>query len=320
VSEAAFLSELRRLDIRVWVEGDKLRCNAPAGALTDELREQLRQRKNDIVSFLHMADTVAAQQSAIVPLQQDGAKAPVFGVPAHTGDVFCYRALAQALGDERPFFALQPPGLDGRSQPFTRVEDLAAYFVRQIRAFRPHGPWIVAGYCMGGTVAIELAQQLLAGGESAGFLAMFGVPYPVFFHPLSLLRHRIGVRVQLWRRRAGILAAQSSRERLEYFVWRLGSKEPPDPAILLRARFEAATLSAVRAYEPRPFPGRVHHFFPCEAWPLRSRAQAQRWRSLAARVETSSGPDGCTADDMLLAQYAPIFAEQFRRSCARAGM
>jgi thioesterase domain-containing protein len=316
VSVAAFLSELHRLDIRVWAEGDQLRCSARAGALTDELREQLRERKNDIVSFLHMANSVAAQQSAIVPLQQKGARAPVFAVPGHTGDVFCFWALAQALGDEQPFFGLQMPGLDGRSQPLTRIEDLAAYFAQQIRAFRPHGPWILAGYCAGGTVAFELAQQLLAGGESEGFLALFGAPHPTSFRPLRLLRRRIEYRAYGWRRRARLLAAQSGRERLEYVMWRLRrGKEAPDPVMALRAKLQAANHIALRAYEPRPFPGRVHLFVPCAAWARR--VEAERWRAHAARLETHFGPDGCTGDDMLDVQYAPEFAGQFRRSCAR---
>ena len=34
------LAELRERDIRVWIEGETLRCRAPKGALTPELREQ----------------------------------------------------------------------------------------------------------------------------------------------------------------------------------------------------------------------------------------------------------------------------------------
>lgn len=321
MSVAGFLSELRRLDIRVWVEGQQLRCNAPAGALTDELREQLRRRKQDIVTFLHVAEAASAQQGAIVPLQRNGARTPVFGVPGHTGDVFQYRELSLALGDEQPFYALQPPGLDGRSQPLASVEDLAAYFADQIRAFRPQGPWIIAGLCMGGTVAFELAQRLLAGERSAGLLVFFGVPYPAFFRPASLFRHHLENRAKGWQRRIRILAAQSGRERLGYAIWRMRlHKQPPDPFMRLRARLEEATLGAVRAYEPRPFPGRVHHFLPCAGWPERSRSQAERWRRVAPLVETYHGPEGCTVDDMLLGQYAPVFAGLFRRGCARAGL
>lgn len=319
MSVAAFLSELHRMDVRLWLEGDNLRCNARAGALTDDLREQLRQRKNDIVSFLRLADA-AAKQSAIVPLQKQGAKVPVFAVPPH-GDVFCYRELAQALGDERPFFGLQAPGTDGKSEPLERVEDLAAYFAGQIRAFRPRGPWIIAGYCMGGTIAFDLARRLLA-SESAGFLALFGVPYPAFFsRTLHLPRLALENRAALWRRRARALAAQSWPERYDYFKWRLRQpKQAPDPSVRARDEADAITLEAVRAYRPQRFAGRVHHFVPYEAWLRRADVQGQRWRSLAGRVETYYGPDGCHHDEMLQGEYASVFAQHFRLSCGRAGL
>src|SRR5688500_2882316 len=108
----AFLAELRSRDIRIRAEGDRLQLDAPTGALTPELREELRQRKDEILAFLQTAETLARQQRAIVPLQPLGTRAPVFGVGGHNGDIFCYRALAVALGKDQPFFGLQPPGLD----------------------------------------------------------------------------------------------------------------------------------------------------------------------------------------------------------------
>ena len=121
MSVAPFLVELRSRDIRVWPEGDQLRCSAPAGALTPELREHLRQRKSEIVEFLSAAAATARQQRAIVPLQPRGERVPVFAVGGHNGDVFCYRALAEHLGDDQPFFGLQPPGVDGRKDVLREV-------------------------------------------------------------------------------------------------------------------------------------------------------------------------------------------------------
>ncbi|MGZ8829079.1 MAG: TubC N-terminal docking domain-related protein, partial [Thermoanaerobaculia bacterium] len=57
MSVSTFLAELRSRDIQVWPDGDHLRCNAPAGELTPDLRDELRQRKRDIVEFLHSAET-----------------------------------------------------------------------------------------------------------------------------------------------------------------------------------------------------------------------------------------------------------------------
>ena len=42
------LADLAVKDIKVWVEGDRLRCSAPAGAMTAELRDQLKGRKGEI--------------------------------------------------------------------------------------------------------------------------------------------------------------------------------------------------------------------------------------------------------------------------------
>ena len=108
MSIAEFLSELRRRDVEVAIDGDELRCSARAGALTLELRDRLKERKTDILDFLRQAKTLATQARAIVPLQPRGTGVPVFAVPGHNGDVFCYRLFARHL-PEAPFFGLQPP-------------------------------------------------------------------------------------------------------------------------------------------------------------------------------------------------------------------
>ncbi len=164
---AALLTELRGLDIRIWWDGDQLRCDAPAGVVTADLRDAIRQRKAEITEFLRAAEALGRQQRAIVPLQPRGERDPVFAVGGHNGDVFCYRALAAHLGEDQPFFGLQPPGLDGHSAPLADVTDLAAYFAAQIRAFRPRGPAVIAGYCAGGAIAFELARQLVQGRRTS---------------------------------------------------------------------------------------------------------------------------------------------------------
>ncbi len=55
----------------------------------------------------------------------------------------------------------------------TKIEDMAAVYVKEIRRVQPHGPYYLGGYCMGGTAAYEVAQQLLAQGEQIAFLGLF---------------------------------------------------------------------------------------------------------------------------------------------------
>jgi surfactin synthase thioesterase subunit len=75
----------------------------------------------------------------------------------------------QHLGEDQPFFGLQPPGVDGHGEPLASVEELAAYFAAQIRAFRPNSPCIIAGYCGGGTIAFELADNSCTMARTSAF-------------------------------------------------------------------------------------------------------------------------------------------------------
>lgn len=46
-----FLGRLSELGIRVWEEAGKIRCDAPDGVLTDEIKRELSNRKPEIISF-----------------------------------------------------------------------------------------------------------------------------------------------------------------------------------------------------------------------------------------------------------------------------
>ncbi|MBD1814765.1 non-ribosomal peptide synthetase [Microcoleus vaginatus DQ-U2] len=68
-----FLSYLRSLDINIFVEGEILRCNAPEGILTPELRAEISHKKAEIISFLKAANrTSSFTPTPIVPMGRDG--------------------------------------------------------------------------------------------------------------------------------------------------------------------------------------------------------------------------------------------------------
>ena len=332
MNTAAFLATLRGRDIQVWAEGGQLRCSAPPGVLSTEFREELRQRKADILKFLDKAESFARQQRAIIPLQPRGTRTPVFAVAGHNGDVFCYRTFVQYLGDEQPFFGLQPPGLDGHSQPLRRVEKLAAYFAAQIKAFRPESPYIIAGYCAGGATAFELAQQLSRAGSTIEAVVLFGAPYATAYRFRSQMRFRFENEWARLSRHVRALASLSGPQRRDYIKDKLKLVVPSNrdngseniekaeskvsPEILAqRIHVQEATFAALARYTPRHFPGRLVLLLPCKAW-ARSSRQPLRWRSVAERAEEYCGPDDCDTDVMLLEPYARSFARLFQQSLA----
>ena len=88
------------------------------------------------------------------------------------GIVVCYQALAQRLGRERPFYGIRSRGLHGEPDLPGRLEEMAEEYVAAIREVQPRGPYLLGGWSAGGLVALEMAQQLLAQGESIGMLAL----------------------------------------------------------------------------------------------------------------------------------------------------
>ena len=63
--------------------------------------------------------------------------------------------------------------LDGKTETYHSVEEMAGYYLRELKEVQPHGPYYFGGYSFGGTVAYEMALQLVAQGEEVALLAMF---------------------------------------------------------------------------------------------------------------------------------------------------
>ena len=325
----ALLQQLRRDDIRVWTEGDTLRCTAPPGVLTPALRDRLRQEKDAIVQFLRAADALALQERAIVPMQPRGERTPVFAVPGHNGNVFSFRSLVRELGEDQPFFGLQPPGVDGECAPLTSVEKLAAYFATRIVAFRPDGPYVIVGHCAGGGIALELARQLVDRGADVTFLALFGSPYPTWFRLLPQMVESLTPHVAWLSQHVRALWSMSNRERRLYIAAKMAERRHQrrvareargdvvaDPVMVQRSKVEAATRMALRRYHPRRYPGRTAIFLPNREW--RHRGHSMRWREVADDCEMYTGPDGCEGDVMLHDPHVRRVAEQFRECVRRA--
>ena len=108
----------------------------------------------------------------LVPIQPKGSKPPLFLMPGWNGNVVGFQALSRQLGKDQPLYGLQSYGLDGKHAPFTRMEDVARYFLEEVRAVQPHGPYLLGGMSFGGMVGFEMARQLQEEGEEVALLAL----------------------------------------------------------------------------------------------------------------------------------------------------
>ena len=143
--------------------------------------EQVYGKKLDVSALFacatveHLADAISKQdkdqiRSALVKVQPHGSRRPFFFLHGDYagGGVYCLK-LARYLGEEQPFYALQPLGLDGCGLPAT-IESMAEPYLEILRAVQSHGPYLLGGYCYGGLVAFEMARRLRAQGEAVDLI------------------------------------------------------------------------------------------------------------------------------------------------------
>ncbi len=241
-----------------------------------------------------------AEWSSLVEIQPVGSKPPFFCVHALGGNVLEYRELARLLGEEQPFYGLQSAGLDGKHTPHTRVEDMAAHYIKEMRELQPNGPYFIGGRSLGGMVAFEMAQRLRAQGAEVGLLALLDT-YPSGYAKLlreqTTLRGRCRREVSRTKAHLANLGSLSLKEKLSYLfakskfaprkikshVWRrvinsFANLGRPLPRALQDIK-ELNSL-AVRAYEPKVYDGHVTLFWASSD--LRASVDfVAGWRALA---------------------------------------
>jgi thioesterase domain-containing protein/acyl carrier protein len=225
----------------------------------------------------------------VTPIQQGTGGPALFVAPDIRGDVLIgYRRLAGHLGADRPVYALRSRGLEGRSEPRTSIEDIAAEFADEIRRIQPSGPYYLAGHCFGGNVAVEISRRLSGAGERTPLLALIdSTPYG---HRRSRRRLvYLGKHIEAARRGAVDVEylrtrMQNARHRFARQLWwkggerlyRIAGRLPRTVA----ADVTEANVRAAGKYVAPRFAGRVMLFF-IDRGPEDARDRL-RWSELAS--------------------------------------
>jgi acyl carrier protein/surfactin synthase thioesterase subunit len=110
--------------------------------------------------------------STLIAGRTSGSKPPVFMVHGGSGFAFLQSAFVEIVGEDRPVYFFQAPGLDGRAAPLNRVEDIARLYVRSMREVQTRGPYNVAAMCAGAFIALEICNQIEEAGETVGRLIL----------------------------------------------------------------------------------------------------------------------------------------------------
>ena len=122
-----------------------------------------------------------------------------------------YYPLAKYLEADQPVYALQARGLDGNIIKDQSFEDMAEAHLAELRSLQPEGPYFLGGYCLGGLLALEAAQQLSAAGQEVALVVLIQSINPTYayFRPdLTIFRRgwcraakRVDLEIEYFRHR-----------------------------------------------------------------------------------------------------------------------
>ena len=221
---------------------------------------------------------------SLIPVQTDGYRQPFFYMHVHwIGGAFYSFTLAHDLGPDQPLYVIDPYKFDGLQVPPT-IETMAAAYIKSMRAVQPEGPYLLGGFCAGGLIAYEVAQQLRAEGQAIDLLALIDP----MAGPIRLIRllggfiRRIGNLVRLnpgkqldWFLRLRYLsrvlrhAQDENTEHVDRLMQRWRDEHPRRFSLIpaaeaLRQDWMAVFIWAVSGYVPPQYSGKITYFFARE--------------------------------------------------------
>jgi thioesterase domain-containing protein len=133
-----------------------------------------------VASLLDLLDlpSIGDGLGVLLPIRTSGQLPPFFCVHPSIGMSWCYMPMARYVPEDYPLYGLQARGLDGAGELPGSIREMAADYIRQIRAVQASGPYHLVGWSFGGYVAHEIATQLQAAGEQVAALVILDA-YPM---------------------------------------------------------------------------------------------------------------------------------------------
>ncbi|CCQ72949.1 non-ribosomal peptide synthetase [Magnetospira sp. QH-2] len=207
----------------------------------------------------------------LVQVQNGHRGIPVFYVAPGHGDLVSFSVLARRIDPSRPFYALVPPRRPGETLQLD-IGELAERYVEEMRTRHPDGPYLIAGFSLGGVVALEVARLLRAEGRTVAPVILLDT----FFPYLPGLSHSIFKMVRALALAVGKPAEKWFHRPLQQIFTDQGL---------------TAQVEAMRRFKPQPYPGPVVLIMSTTAKRLRA-LLFRPWRRLLVDLRSTEPVTG----------------------------
>lgn len=251
--------------------------------------------------------------SPLVLLKPGRAGSNVFIAPGLGGGPAEFFQLAKFMHAPHSVYGLQAKGIEGFDEPSAEIKDMADFYATAIVRVQPHGPYVLAGYSLGGLVALEMARRFVENGEEISLLVLLdSYPHINFLPP----RQRLRLLMQRAKMRVGNLRRPTRADT------RLGGLASPAEISTFAPAFERVRESAslaLRRYRPRSYRGAVKFIRAAEISEFPDDPRAV-WSQFIANLEVETAPGNHLG--MLTTHYRDLASvlDRYLQSESRAGL
>ncbi|HLK33364.1 MAG TPA: amino acid adenylation domain-containing protein [Terriglobales bacterium] len=268
------------------------------------------------MSLLLASRKTATEFTGIIPIQPQGSNPPLFWIRG--GALFL--PMARRLGPNQLSFALHLSASEAsRLGRRCTLEEIAGAFIRQLKQIQPDGPYHLAGLCVNGVLAYEMACQLVRAGDQVSLLVMIDTQNPVLYHDYSQ-ESRSRVTAQLLSFHLQKLKSLRRRDVIPYLLDRYSGLRRRWNRIWWQLTFRAGWKAnsnladldrlvhpAAARYRPGSYPGMVA-FFHSTDWPQGEYWQLHLgWKDLVRgelEVERIEGEHESIFDEAIVEPFA----------------
>jgi len=125
-------------------------------------------------------ETAVVEEHRLVRLKKGSGANPghLFLVHDGSGEVEGYVEFCRRLELDIDCWGIRAEKFAGYAPRNLNIEEMARDYIEKIKTLQPQGPYRIAGWSLGGTIAFEMAYQLETMGETVSFLGLIDSPAP----------------------------------------------------------------------------------------------------------------------------------------------
>lgn len=110
--------------------------------------------------------------SALVPIRTSGSKKPLFLLHGGGMNILVFKSLSAHFSDDQPIYGVQALGLNDKMNVPDSIEEIVSKYLGEILSVEKQGPFLLAGYSLGGILVYEMARQLKAMGKEVSLVGV----------------------------------------------------------------------------------------------------------------------------------------------------